>query len=90
MSRSKQARKEGKLLARSAHRVKVLAKREGGLCALCGQPVDPQAVGEWAASVDHIIPLSFGGKRGMDNCQLAHTWCNHRRGNRLLGSDELE
>ena len=49
-----------------------------GYCAICGLPVpattDPS--NQWAATVDHITPLSRGGLHCRDNCQLAHRMCN--------------
>ena len=49
-----------------------------GLCAICGLPVPntTEPSNQWAATVDHIIPLSKGGKHRKDNCQLAHRLCN--------------
>lgn len=65
-------------------RVESLARREGWTCALCGKPIDPKARGRQGATVDHIIPLSLGGKGGLKNCQLAHSYCNNKRGNKPL------
>ena len=31
---------------------------------------------QWAATVDHIIPLSKDGLHAKANCQLAHRLCN--------------
>lgn len=48
-----------------------------GICALCGEDVDPSRF-----EVDHIIPLVSGGWHGYDNVQLAHPFCNRRKGGR--------
>lgn len=50
--------------------------RDGGVCALCGQP----AVN---ATVDHIVPLSRGGSDDLDNLQTACSSCNSRKGARV-------
>lgn len=34
------------------------------------------------AAVDHIVPLSLGGAHSLENVQLAHLFCNMRKGNR--------
>ena len=49
-----------------------------GVCGICGLPVpyDKSPDNLWAATIDHIIPLSRGGKHEMSNCQLAHRLCN--------------
>ena len=51
----------------------------GGRCALCGFPMRPVE-----ASGDHIVPLGAGGAHLVSNFQLAHRWCNNRRGDRAL------
>jgi hypothetical protein len=59
-------------------RFKEIYKRDGGICQICGLPVaydkSPEKV--WAATIDHIIPLSIGGTHEPSNCQLAHRLCN--------------
>lgn len=49
-----------------------------GICGICGLPVpncnDP--ANEWGPTIDHIVPLSKGGKHMKSNCQLAHRLCN--------------
>ena len=58
--------------------------RSGGVCQLCGDPVDRAVL--WpdplSASIDHIVPLSKGGPHTLTNCQLAHLGCNSRKNNR--------
>lgn len=53
-------------------------ERDGWVCQLCGEPVDPDLKGPdpRCASLDHIVPLSWGGDHSMENCQLAHLSCN--------------
>ena len=49
-----------------------------GVCGICGLPVpecnDPAS--DWGPTVDHIVPISKGGKHRKSNCQLAHRLCN--------------
>jgi 5-methylcytosine-specific restriction endonuclease McrA len=60
-----------------------VAERDRWTCQLCGAPVD-RTLGHphpYSASLDHIVPLSFGGQHSEDNAQLAHFLCNSRKGN---------
>ena len=58
-----------------------------GVCQICGLPVPctwtPE--NEWAATLDHIDPLSEGGLHMKANIQLAHRLCNS-----LKGTDDEE
>lgn len=62
-------------------------QRDRGVCQLCGKrisrrfaPPDPRS-----ATLDHIVPLSLGGRHASENVQLAHFGCNARKGNRPAG-----
>ena len=44
----------------------------GKRCAICGKMIE--SVDD--LTVDHIVPISKGGKREISNCQLAHKACN--------------
>ncbi len=68
-----------------------LYKRDGGRCQLCGKTVkmglhrfDPRS-----ATIDHIVPLSQGGKHSKPNTQLAHRFCNMSKGARRVGQLRL-
>lgn len=52
--------------------------RDEGICQICGLPVPDtnEPTNQWAATVDHILPLSKGGSHEKSNCQLAHRMCN--------------
>lgn len=52
--------------------------RDNGICRICGLPVPEtnESSNQWAATVDHIYPLSKGGLHKKSNCQLAHRLCN--------------
>lgn len=60
-------------------------QRDGWICGLCGEPVDPNANKKdpMRASLDHIIPVSLGGSHTWGNVQLAHLRCNSSKGNRV-------
>jgi predicted nucleic acid-binding Zn ribbon protein len=62
-----------------------LAKRDKGICQICGLEVDwsdftikdnTVICGKYYPSIDHIIPISKGGLHSWDNIQLAHRHCN--------------
>lgn len=54
-----------------------------GVCNICMLPVDMDAV--WpmplSPSIDHILPITLGGKHEVNNCQLAHLRCNIQKQN---------
>lgn len=55
--------------------------RDGGICKLCGKPVDitdrnGKGIGNKYPTVDHIIPIDNGGSHTWKNVQLAHMICN--------------
>ncbi len=66
-------------------RISGAADRDGWMCWLCGNPVDPNTPPNtaWAPTVDHVVPKSRGGATEPANLRLAHRRCNSARGNRL-------
>jgi 5-methylcytosine-specific restriction endonuclease McrA len=62
-----------------------LYERDEGICALCGEWVDPSLL--WpdleSQSLDHIEPLVRGGTHTWDNVQLAHLGCNIKKNARV-------
>ncbi|MBI1339912.1 HNH endonuclease [bacterium] len=63
-------------------------ERQGGRCALCGEPMPSD---RWRTlhatiwrkqrpTIDHIVARSRGGGDGSHNLQLAHAVCNRRKG----------
>lgn len=53
-----------------------LYERDLGICQICYRTANILD-----CNVDHIIPVSRGGKDDMDNLQLSHKWCNSHKGN---------
>lgn len=45
-------------------------------CYWCGAPFGGGAL---RRTLEHIIPLSKGGKHELSNCAVAHAKCNHER-----------
>lgn len=64
--------------------VRVLAKRDHDRCGLCLWRV---AIED--RSIDHIVPLSFGGKHSYQNTQLAHLKCNIKKNAKIQGQLRL-
>lgn len=59
--------------------------RDKGMCQICGKLVDYNKSPEdpMGATIDHVVPLSIGGKHHPDNCQLAHRRCNSIKGTNI-------
>lgn len=60
-------------------------ERDGWVCGICTLPVDRDL--KWphpmSASLDHVTPLSRGGRHSRDNVQCSHLTCNLRKSNRV-------
>ena len=63
----------------SANRKRKLWKASKGKCRICGREIrhkgDP-------VNIDHIVPVSRGGKQTFKNMALTHARCNVQKGNR--------
>lgn len=59
--------------------------RDGWLCGICGEAVDKNRPwpDRFCATLDHIQPLSLGGRHAMENLRIAHLTCNAKRGARV-------
>lgn len=59
-----------------------IGERDGWICHLCLVPIDTQrqAPDPKAASLDHLIPLSAGGRHEPANVAISHLGCNLARG----------
>lgn len=84
--RIKNADSDGKVCIRTVY------KRDGGICYLCGARCSfndwkPGTVRAWSAgdtypTIDHVIPISKGGKDTLENVRLACWKCNVSKGAR--------
>lgn len=65
-------------------------ERDGWKCQICGKsiPRSRKYPHPDSASVDHILPLSFGGLDCATNVQASHFLCNVTKGNRAA-NDQL-
>jgi hypothetical protein len=56
-----------------------------GKCGICGELIDLEIryPDQQSASIDHITPLSKGGPHTLENCQLAHCFCNSRKHDKM-------
>lgn len=52
--------------------------RDNWTCHICGQKIDHRLppYHKYAATIDHVIPVSRGGSDTKDNVKAAHRWCN--------------
>lgn len=73
-----------RLRAHSKHRGMVTV-RDGGICQLCGEPVDLTATfpDRMSPTLDHVLPKSLGGTDEPTNLRLAHLTCNSSRQARI-------
>lgn len=69
-----------------------LGERDGWICGLCSEPIDPACKypDPLSASIDHVIPLGpkFRGTHTWDNVQIAHNRCNVTKKDRIDWSPE--
>lgn len=59
--------------------IQQLWDRDGVICYLCLTPLSYNS-----ATIDHVLPLSKGGKDIMSNYRLVHPGCNIKKGNMTL------
>lgn len=64
-----------------------IAKRDGWICGICGQPIDRKVKfpDPMYRSIDHVQPLSKGGEHTRANVRITHMICNVRRSNHWEG-----
>lgn len=69
----------------------VIGDRDGWKCGLCALKVDRtlQYPHPGSPTLDHIVPLSVGGKHRPENVQITHWRCNISKGNRGGGEQLL-
>ena len=66
------------------HRAGVFA-RDGWMCWICDEAIDRSLPRNQPMSptIDHVVPLSLGGRHELDNLRAAHMICNSRRGTKV-------
>jgi len=63
-------------------------KRDGYCCHLCGRRVDMKRLGMHtgnAPEMDHIVPLSKGGKHCYENVACSCSACNNSKRDKIIG-----
>lgn len=86
----RRARQMGASICENVNRL-VVADRDGWICQLCFDPIDPNTPHKlengqnnpWYLHIDHVIPLSRGGDHSYANVQASHATCNLRKHNSL-------
>lgn len=63
-----------------------LAERDNFVCHICGETVDMSLprTSKLGATIDHVVPITRGGRDELDNLKLAHWVCNVRKNNKLM------
>jgi len=74
----------------SFYSANTVIKKYGNTCHLCGEAIDLDAprqtgVEGWdkGLHIDHLVPLSKGGKDTLDNVRPSHGWCNLSKNNKV-------
>lgn len=60
----------------------LILKRDKRICHICNKKVKTNNL-----HFDHVIPLSKGGPHTIENIKVSHSWCNWKKGNRILKND---
>ena len=66
--------------------VEVSLGRYGKLmCGICNQEIvdNGRKYSQCNWNIDHIVPVSKGGEDTLENTQLAHRECNHKKAHQL-------
>lgn len=64
----------------------------GWICNICNGSIAPHRrfPDVWAATVDHIVPLSAGGTHTWDNVAPAHARCNFDKASEPKSCDSVD
>ena len=59
-------------------------ERDNWICHLCDNRINRylRLPNWWAATIDHVIPISEGGTHTWDNVKAAHAKCNWDKANK--------
>lgn len=63
-----------------------LIKKNGNKCSICGRKFDEFE----HPTIDHIFPISLGGKDNIENLQLTCNICNIKKSDKLIYSEMFE
>ncbi|MFG1963669.1 HNH endonuclease [Nonomuraea sp. NPDC049028] len=68
-------------------RERLKGSHRGATCHICQKPIDMTLAwpDKMSWSMDHLVPLSLGGKNVFENVASSHLSCNSRRGKEILG-----
>lgn len=69
------------MIERKRH--KTVFDKTNGVCYLCHEPLDFNTF-----TIDHVIPISKGGTRTLDNEMPAHEDCNLAKGNSIIRDND--
>lgn len=67
---------------------KAILRKTATVCALCGMPLDKSLKypDPMSTSIDHILPVTLGGRSTIDNLQATHLICNKQKGKKILAT----
>ncbi len=82
--------REGKISEGDDISIEVLYKRDQGKCQRCDRKLtlSSKVPNKRAPTIDHIIPLSLGGKHEWSNVQLMGFRCNLLKGNGIVSEGD--
>ena len=65
----------------------IVKKRDSYICQYCGKN---GAVDKKQMTIDHVMPVSKGGKSTFENCVTACFSCNNKKNNKLLSETSMK
>ncbi len=60
-----------------------ILERDGMVCHICGEAIQPETAGGGKLNFDHVIPLAKGGQHSAENIRPSHFSCNRAKSDRL-------
>lgn len=61
-----------------------LSEAQNHRCCYCGTRMTDTPEQPHSATLEHVVPRSFGGSNGDENCVVACRACNHRRATKAV------
>lgn len=79
-------RKHQQLTSDGSVKYRDVVDQSEGICYLCQGELDYSLSypDPHSPSLDHVVPLSRGGRHVLDNCAITHLHCNLRKGTKLV------